>query len=352
VTAAFLYDKENLRPTWGTQYQFPIVDLGFARPTANILRQAAGFARGMVRLFRLMRAGHYAAIETFALHANLTGLPLAWLAGIPIRIGSHRGKIEAISPVLERINAAVVNSWLAKCLVVVSDRAREDAIAEGVRPERTIKITNGVLEPNVREGEIKRLREELCIEPGDLALLAVGRLRYQKGHAVLLEALPAVLREFPHTKLLIAGDGVLREELEAQAAASHISERVQLLGRRNDVSVLLSLADLFVFPSRFEGMPNAVLEAMSHGLPVIATRVQGVDEIIRDGANGLLVPAEDSQALARAILRLLRNRDERRRLGDAARATIEGGYTVERMCREYERLFREAFVKVRRGNHG
>jgi glycosyltransferase involved in cell wall biosynthesis len=340
VTAAFLYDKENLIPTWRSQYKFPIYDLGFARPTASLLLQGIYFVRGLVRLFRLMLAGRFTAVETFALHANLVGLPMAWLAGIPNRIASHRGKIEAVSPVLEGINAAIVNSWLAKCLVVVSDRAREDAIAEGVRPGRTVKIANGVTRPHVRAEDSGRLRNELKLSVDDPVLLSVGRLRHQKGHEVLLRALPDVLREFSRAQLLIAGDGVLRQDLEAQAAAAGVSSNVKFLGMRKDVPVLLSLADVFVFPSRFEGMPNAVLEAMSMGLPVIATSVQGVDELIQDEGNGLLVAMDDSVALSQAILCLLRDPDTRQRLGDAARARIESDYTVERMCRQYEQLLR------------
>lgn len=338
VTAAFLYDKENLIPVWRSQFQFPIYDLGFARPTANLLVQAVYFLRGLSRLFRLMRAGRYDAIETFALHANLVGLPLAWLAGIPNRIASHRGKIEAVSPVLERINAAFINSPLAKCLVVVSDRAREDAIAEGVRPERTVKIANGVTRPGVSTEDVRRLRSELAIAADEPILLSVGRLRHQKGHEVLLRAMPEVLKEFPRAQLLIAGDGVLRQELEAQAAALNVYANVKFLGMRKDVPILLSLADVFVFPSRFEGMPNAVLEAMSMGRPVIATSVQGVDELIQDEVNGLLVPMEDSAALSQAILCLLSDPAKRQQLGNAARARIESEYTVERMCRQYEQL--------------
>ncbi len=171
-----------------------------------------------------------------------------------------------------------------------------------------------------------------------MTVLSVGRLRHQKGHSVLLKALPGVLHQFPNVKLLIAGDGVLRPDLEAEAASLGIARNVKFLGMRRDIPVLLSLADIFIFPSRFEGMPNAVLEAMSHGLPIIATRVQGVDEIVHDDENGLLIPLEDPAALSAAMLRLLGNPSERQRLGRSARQTIESDYTVERMCRQYERV--------------
>jgi glycosyltransferase involved in cell wall biosynthesis len=300
--------------------------------------QAVCFVRGVVRLWRLIRAAPATAIVTFAHHASVVGLPLAWLAGVPNRIASHRGKIEAISPLLERLHAMMINLGIANRLVVVAERVRDDAIAEGVRPERIVKIANGVVLPSIGPGDSPPPGDDLGATANHLILLSVGRLRYQKAHSVLLRALPHVLAEFANAFLLIAGDGVLRAELEAEAESLGIQARVKFLGIRHDIPVLLSLADLFVFPSRFEGMPNAVLEAMSHGLPVIATGVQGVDEVIRDGQNGLLVPLEDSAALSDAILQLLRDPEKRRRLGAAARATIEDGYTVEIMCRQYEAL--------------
>ncbi len=338
VTAAFLYDKEHLLPAWCSQYRFPIYDLGFGAPTQNLFVQATRFMSGSFRLFRLLRRGKYAAIETFALHANLIGLPLAWLTGVPNRVASHRGKIEGISPLLERINAMVVNSWLAKCLVVVADRVREDAIAEGVKPSRIVKIANGVSLPEPDLEQVRRARHDLGLNEGCQVLLSVGRLRHQKGHSVLLKSLPGVLRRFPNIQVLIAGDGVLRADLEAEAAALGVSANVKFLGMRRDVPLLMALADMFIFPSRFEGMPNAVLEAMSHGLPVIATSVQGVDEIVRDGQNGLIVPMDDPAALEQAIIRLLANPAEMEGLGRAARATMESEYTVEKMCRQYEQL--------------
>ncbi len=338
VAVAFLYDKENLLRIWCEQYGLPICNLEFAPPTGSLAIQAGHFVRGLFRLFRLLRASSYTAILTFGHHATLIGLPLAWLTGVPNRVASHRGKIEGLSHVLERLHAMLINSAITKCLVVVSDRVRQDAMAEGVRAERIVEVPNGVLLPGIDGTAAVQGREQLHLNGGAPVLLSVGRLRYQKAHSVLLKALPGILVRFPDARVLIAGEGVLRQELEDQAASLNVSRNVQVLGIRHDIPVLMSLADLFVFPSRFEGMPNVVLEAMSHGLPVIATAVQGVDEVIRDRQNGILVPLEDPTALSYAVLRLLEDPAERQRLGRAARETIEKGYTVDRMCRQYEQL--------------
>jgi glycosyltransferase involved in cell wall biosynthesis len=338
VTAAFLYDKEKLLPSWSSNYPFPIHDLGFAPPTANIFMQAVLFVRGVFRLFRLIGRRGTIAIETFTHHANLIGLPAAWMAGIPNRIGSHRGKIEGFPPILERLHAMMINSPIATRLVVVAQRVREDALAEGVHTERIITIVNGVNIPKVNKADVLRVRAELGLRDDDIILLSVGRLRYQKGHDILLQALPKVLEKFPNAMLLIAGEGVLRQELETEASQLGVAKRVKLLGVREDIPMLLSAADLFLFPSRFEGMPNALMEAMGYGLAVVATAVQGVDEMIRDGENGILIPMDDPKAVSDAILRLLNDPDERKRLGRAAQATIEKEYTLDKMCAQYESL--------------
>jgi glycosyltransferase involved in cell wall biosynthesis len=108
----------------------------------------------------------------------------------------------------------------------------------------------------------------------------------------------------------------------------------------------MTLADLFLFPSRFEGMPNALLEAMGYGLPVIATPVQGVDEMIRDGENGLIIALDDLQTISDVIVRLLDDPGERKRLGRAARETIEKEYTLDKMCTRYESLLTEGRMKA------
>jgi glycosyltransferase involved in cell wall biosynthesis len=232
----------------------------------------------------------------------------------------------------------MINSPIATRLVVVAERVREDALTEGVHASRIIKIANGIDIPRVDPADVLRVHNELRKSGNDIFLLSVGRLRYQKGHDILLQAMPRVLEQFPNAVLLIAGEGVLRQELETQALDLHISERVKLLGVRDDVPLLMSFAEIFLFPSRFEGMPNALLEAMGYGLPVIATAVQGVDEIIRDGENGIIVPIDDPRAVSNAILRLLHDPEERQRLGKVAQETIDKGYTLDTMCSQFEKL--------------
>lgn len=173
--------------------------------------------------------------------------------------------------------------------------------AFGLAEDEVRVIYNGAREVRKEPAATLALRERLGIKGEERVLVSVGRLSRVKGHDVLIEA-ARKLRDTPHTiRVVIAGDGNERKALREQISRSGLDGRVQLIGQIDSVDSLLALANLFVFPSRFEGTPFAMLEAMSIGLPVIATRFGGADELIVDGVNGFLVPLNDSDALAAAI---------------------------------------------------
>ena len=157
----------------------------------------------------------------------------------------------------------------------------------------------------------------------------VARLAPQKGHATLLEAAPRVLERHPDVRFAIAGDGELRSELER--AAAPLGDRVAFLGARDDVPDLLASFDVFAFPSLFEGLCLAVIEAQAAGVPVVATPVGGIVENVVDGETGLLVPPRDPRALADAIVRLLDDPALARSLADRARPKVLKRYSRERM---------------------
>jgi len=154
-------------------------------------------------------------------------------------------------------------------------------------------------------------------------VLSVGRLTRQKAHDVLLAAFAAVAAKHPAWRLHIAGTGELGDGLRAQAESLGLAERVSWLGAVADPYPYYYGAELFCLPSRFEGTPNAVLEAMSCGLPVVVSdRSGGAQDVVVDGESGLVVPADDSRALAAALDRLMGDAALRRRLGDNARARL------------------------------
>jgi glycosyltransferase involved in cell wall biosynthesis len=187
----------------------------------------------------------------------------------------------------------------------------------------------------------RSVRAELGLSTRALVLLSVGRLDSQKGHADLVHAFAALRAQRGDVRLLIAGEGAERERLDQLVVRLRLGQDVRLLGYRFDAARLMNAADIFVFPSHFEGTPFALLEAMTHGLPVVAAQFGGADEIVEDGGSGVLVPIGNVQALAVAILGLLGDPERLARLGAAgqqrARAFTEATMIDETLA-ELERL--------------
>ena len=187
---------------------------------------------------------------------------------------------------------------------------------------------------------VEVLRHELGLE-GKAVITTVGRLRPIKGQRYLLEAAPQILRECPDACFLFVGHGVQEAALRAQAEALGIARATRFLGSRGDVRELLALSDVFVMPSLSEASPVALMEAALCGVPSVATSVGGIPEIVRDSETGLLVPPRDADALAFAVVGLLRDRDRWQKMSEAAveRAhfSFDINHTVRQIEAEYER---------------
>jgi glycosyltransferase involved in cell wall biosynthesis len=204
--------------------------------------------------------------------------------------------------------------------------------AHGTEPLRT--IVNGV-GPCPRPAAIAALRREWGLASGLRLIVAVGRLMPQKRHDL---AIGAMVR-LPDAALVIVGDGTLRPNLERQIEELGLSGRVRLMGARTDARAILGAADVVVQPSDWEGLPLVVLEAMSAARPVVATRVRGLRELIRDGVDGLLVPSGDADALATAIATILTDHNLACRLGGAAAARFEHEFSEAAMVSAYRSLW-------------
>ena len=207
-------------------------------------------------------------------------------------------------------------------------------------PDRIQTIHNGV-ELSRFQGRITRdaARQELALPTDKPIVGAVGRLVPVKDHACLVEAVALLGREGLQPMLVIAGDGPLRGATEERASALGIEHQVRLLGHRNDIERVLAALDVFVLPSRSEGLNNTILEAMAAGLPVLATRVGGADEMVVDGATGLLVEAGAPEKLATALRRLLSDPAMAATMGRAGRARAEMDFDLARTVLKYERLY-------------
>jgi len=230
--------------------------------------------------------------------------------------------------------------------IAVSDAASASFLRAGVPAAKLRTIRNGIPPPGVAPDRATA-RRALGASARDRLILTVGRMTPQKGHATLLAAAPRVLTMCPNASFLWAGEGPLQPELRLGADELRLTDQVRFLGQCGDVQSLYAAADLFVLPSRFEGLPLALLEAMAAGLPVVGTCVCGTEEAVLDGVTGRLVPGGDSEALAEAIVEALSDPAKAARWGDAGRRRVAEHFTASRMARETAALYEELLTAAR-----
>lgn len=301
---------------------FPIQ--GFARP--GTLARVAGFARWC-------RAKRIAILQTCDLYANIFALPAAMVAGVPVRIGSRRELNPDKTPgqiALQR------HAYRCAHRIVANSRAAARQLAsEGLPIDLVDVIPNGVRAEryNARPFAGRPVR----------TILTVANLRPEKAHDVLLAAIARLRPAYPHLQFLIAGDGPCAAELKALALRLGVQAQVTFLGHREDVPALLARADAFVLPSRSEAFPNGAIEAMAAGLPVVASGVGGLLDLIDEGRTGLLVRPDDPAALAAAVESLVLSPARAEAIGAAARDEVTRRYSFDRMVRQFEDLYSAQF---------
>ena len=215
---------------------------------------------------------------------------------------------------------------------------------EGISEKKTCLIYNGVGKPRLFQGDRDSHvdRKSLGLGEEDLVVITVASLTPHKGHHVLIDAAKAVSKRHENLRLLIVGDGPLRNNLRAYADELQLSSKIVFAGQRKDVNSLLKLANIFVLPSKErEGLPIALIETMAVGLPVIGTQLGGIPEVIEENVNGLLFAPGNSEELAAAIEKLIGDKTIREKMGRAGRKIYEEKFTVERMVNNIESLYDE-----------
>jgi glycosyltransferase involved in cell wall biosynthesis len=337
VAAAFLYDRDGLHAEWQNGRAYPLYNLEANKPGAGILRQAFSLWHGLVSLWQLLRRERFDVIETFTFDSNIPGMLLSWLAGVPLRIATHHGKVRNVTKWQELLHLVIAKNT-ASIIVAVSAEVRDDLVARGIDPAKIVVIPNGIGPYRLNAVDMEAVRHEFKPDRGKTILVSVGRLVYQKAHSVLINAMQLVLGSGFKGVLYIAGEGPLRKDLEEQICDLGLLDQVRLLGNRNDIPALLSIADIFVLPSRWEGLPMALLEGMGAGLPVVATNVEGVVEVVQNHVQGVLVPPEDAKTLAEALSRLMSNAKLRKTMGIQARKRVQKFYTTDIMCENYLKI--------------
>jgi glycosyltransferase involved in cell wall biosynthesis len=210
-----------------------------------------------------------------------------------------------------------------------------------ISPSRIEVIYNGIEVDQYRSDEALKCawRNKNGFQKNDMLIVAIGRLVWQKGFEYLIECVSEIARTYPDVKILIVGDGPLRQRLEALSKELGVRDNVIFAGFRSDIKEILSAIDILVIPSILEGFPMITLEAMAMAKPIIATNIDGITEQIADGVNGILVPPKDPSALAKAVMQVLNDKELARTMGLVAREKVEQEFSVEKMVSETEKVY-------------
>ena len=295
----------------------------------SVLGLTPGLSRPLdvLRLRDAVQSWAPTIVHTFLLTGSLYGRFAAMMAGVPIVIGTEVNIYEKKRPLHARFER-----WLMKgtdAVVASAESVKTHYISQvGADPDKVDVIYNAVdwaqLETTMTRDEF---RASIGVPLNVPAAGIIARLTEQKAHRVLFEAMTTA--ELSTLHLIVVGDGELRDDLQSRAESLGILGRVRFLGARRDLGNILAAIDIFAMPSYWEGLPLSMVLAMGAGLPVVASRVAGIPEVVKDGASGLLVAAGDSAQLARALATLVTDRQLRATLGAAARAFVLPRFGVD-----------------------
>ena len=293
-----------------------------------------GLKPGLLRPFDVLRLQDFLhqcqpdIVHTFLLTGSLYGRFAAMMARVPVVIGTEVNVYQRKRPL-----HALAERWLMRgtdAVVASAESVREFYIKQVDADPAKVEVIYNAVDWSQLETTISREAMRMAMGvPVDAPLLGIiARLTEQKGHRVLLDAL-AQMPDLSQAHLVIVGDGPLRDELQRQAAGLGLADRVRFLGARRDLGNILAAIDVFVMPSFWEGLPLAMVLAMGAGLPVVATRVAGIPEVIQDGVNGLLVTPGESGELGAALSRVVNDDTTRVLLGQAARAFVRPRFGID-----------------------
>jgi glycosyltransferase involved in cell wall biosynthesis len=292
------------------------------------LEAAPGLRPSLVgRLAWLFRRWGADVVHTHNTKPLLYAAPAVRLAGTPRLVHTRHGQRFGARP---RETALFRTAGrLADCVVSVSHDSARLSAREGIARNKLCTVWNGI--------DTTRFAYAGPRPRGPAVM--VGRLSPEKDVGTLLQAVAQAVREEPGFRLVVAGDGSCLPALLRQAAELRLNEHVHFLGEVRQVADVLASAALFVLPSLTEGISLTLLEAMARGLPVVATRVGGTPEVVRDGQTGILVPPQAPAELAAAMLRLWRDPAASQGMGRLGRARVQADFEVRRMVAEYEALY-------------
>ena len=315
-----------------------VMAMGVPLVELNLLRKG-GVDRAIVpALAELIRRERIDLIHSHLYHANFYGRLAARKAGIPAVASVHNTYNRP------KLHRRLVNWYLARhtaTIIAGSEEIRRDIVRYDHVPEQRVELIPNSVDPSRSDSSLSReeARRNLGLPEDALVLGTVGRLEEQKGHRYLVEALGLLVRDGVNARLLLVGEGRERSALEGLTTQLRLQDRVLFLGTRSDLGDLFRAMDLFVMPSLWEGLSLAMLSAMAAGLPVVATSVGGVRQVLGNDEYGVTVAPGDARALASRIKHCLADPQHARQLGAKGAQLVRDRYSDEAMVRRLEAIY-------------
>lgn len=290
---------------------------------------------GLRRLTALLRELQPNVVQTFLFHANVLGAMAVARANSPPLFAGAR----VADP---RWGRLAVERWAlsrAAAIICVSDSVLEHYERQGFRRQQLLTISNGIDVESWLHTRPAKL-ETFAVPQGRRTILFVGRLDRQKGVDILLDAMPAVCEALPEVDLLIVGDGPERDHLHTLATRlAKFSGRIHFAGWQADIPEIMKASEVVVLPSRWEGMPNVLLESMAAGLPVVAAATHGVRQLLGSHTEQQMFSLEDTRELSARLIAILQDPNLQSRLGHANQVRAAQEFSLRSMIRQYEQLY-------------
>lgn len=297
---------------------------------------------GLNRLTRLLKFGDFDIIHTFLFDANFLGALSARKAGVSCVISSRRDM--DIWKARRHIRAERIGAKLSKKVIANSNAVKEFIVQQEKISHFKIEVIPNGIDLSVFHKDDKRpdLREEFGLSKDHFVIGTIGTLSEKKGQRFLIHSAIRILEVFNQARFIFVGDGPIEGELKKLTKRLNLSDKIIFTGLRKDIPAILSMFDLFCLPSVYESCPNAILEAMACSLPVVTTNVGGIPELVINGETGVLVPPQDTDALSKAIINLMKNGQSGEKMGQLGCKIVKENFNLARMIGSYMNLYEQS----------
>ena len=296
----------------------------------------------LVSLPALLVKGRFDILHCHLVASNIIAKPIGRLCGVQVIVNHDHTNDDYRAKERVRLALDALSNRLASHLIAVSESCRQFLIRRERVPAGKITLIQNAIDLrrfNRECGTRAAARRMLGLAEGGPVVAGVGRLNPQKNFPLFIRVAAEILRRHPDAVFLLAGEGPEEEKLRSLARDSGVADRILFCGYVPDTRQVYLAADVLLMPSRFEGLPMTLLEAMAMGLPVVASALDGIAEVLEDGVDGFLVPSGNAPMFCDRVCQLIADRAMAVAMGAAASDKIAARFSTERMCREVERVY-------------